>query len=320
METLPGLPGADGPRGDGRSPPARGPLHRADVRDPAEPRQAHGRMERGGTHGQPLARHPRTRVGEYPGLPRRHGKGLSDDRHAGRVLLFRHAPVARGGWTQLGRDLRRPKGLLVRPRGGRLQRGAAAPRRGAAGGLLERALLGPRARAARLSRLHALPARLCPGASGMERQRRRLGALLRGTAHETLSPDGGHGHPLPALPAPVSVPRRRLHGDCRRRVGDLLRARRPSGRGVPLHGSRPYRPTAPLPLLHAPRHGPQPLRGRPFLLPDDHPPGEDHLVDARKQPPAIRQRRELSGLLLHAARLPRGRLDSLLFRGAGPLP
>ena len=179
--------------------------------------------------------------------------------------------------------------------------------------------LGPSARAAR-SRLHALPARLCPGASGMERQRRRLGALLRGTAHETLSPDGGHGHPLPALPAPVSVPRRRLHGDCRRRVGDLLRARRPSGRGVPLHGSRPYRPTAPLPLLHAPRHGPQPLRGRPFLLPDDHPPGEDHLVDARKQPPAIRQRRELSGLLLHAARLPRGRLDSLLFRGAGPLP
>ena len=50
------------------------------------------------------------------------------------------------------------------------------------------------------------------------------------------------------------------------------------------------------------------------------PPGEDHLVDARKQPPAIRQRRELSGLLLHAARLPRGRLDSLLFRRAGPLP
>ena len=94
MEALPRLPGADAAAGHGRPAPTGRPLHATHGGDPWRQRQTPRRVERSGGDGRPGARQPRLRLAERQGMPRRHGQGIRDRSDAGRIFLFRHAPVA----------------------------------------------------------------------------------------------------------------------------------------------------------------------------------------------------------------------------------
>ncbi len=189
---------------------------------------------------------------------------------------MRQIPTEEGhDWAAIF-DARKTFGF--RPRRPRLHARAHAPRGRTARRLLQRGLHRPRARKARLHRLHVLPAHLRPVAHRMERQRRRVGGLLQRADRRTLRPHGGDGYPLPALSAEDRLPRRRTLGRDGRRLGAVLPVRRRL-QGAPLHPAAAHRTAAPIPLRRPTRHGTQPLHGPQILLPHDRTRPHDRDID-----------------------------------------
>ena len=106
------------------------------------------------------------------------------------------------------------------------------------------------------------------------------------------------------------------NGELTASTDDGLLPRRLVARGAFLYRPHRHHAAVPLPLLHAPRHGPQPRGGRPLLLPHRYPLVEAHLVDAPERAlPGLERRAlprhephepHLAALhLRHAAALPR---------------